>query len=283
MCFTGALMLFRNEISAFFGYASGDMPFFKTVMKLHRWLMLVPENPHGGMSAGRFVMGLSAIAATLILISGIVLWWPRDGKRLKSNLSISFSHGWRRFMRDSHVALGAYACIFLLLMSLTGPVWSFGWYRSAAVAVIGGHEGERPGRKGEADIRAHTTDRSGRPEEAGKRHGASAGMQAGGRGQKPAQRQVGGRGDNSHLLPCWRHRRLAAHQRVLSMVEKSFGFKEGIAPFLTRLATRGSPPPQLSENLCSWIFNDYWLKNHPLWCGFNNSGSIVYFFVPLYK
>ncbi len=186
MCFTGALMLFRNEISAFFGYASGDMPFFKTVMKLHRWLMLVPENPHGGMSAGRFVMGLSAIAATLILISGIVLWWPRDGKRLKSNLSISFSHGWRRFMRDSHVALGAYACIFLLLMSLTGPVWSFGWYRSAAVAVIGGHEGERPGRKGEADIRAHTTDRSGRPEEAGKRHGASAGMQAGGRGQKPA-------------------------------------------------------------------------------------------------
>ncbi len=144
MCFTGAIMVFKSEIAAAFGCDANSMPFFKGVMQLHRWLFIVPENPHGGMSPGRLIMGVSAIAATLILISGIVIWWPRKGNTLKSRLSISFNRGWGRFMHDSHIALGAYAFIFLLLMSLTGPVWSFRWYRSAAVAVIGGKEGGRP-------------------------------------------------------------------------------------------------------------------------------------------
>ena len=40
-------------------------------------------------------------------------------------------------MYDSHVALGFYATIFLLIMALTGPTWSFGWYREAAYSLLG--------------------------------------------------------------------------------------------------------------------------------------------------
>ena len=143
MCFTGALLLWRNEISALCGEDSSIASFFRGVTQLHRWLFDVPANPRGGLSVGRVIMGVSAMACTLIVLSGIVLWWPKSVKMLRSRLRLSFSRGWRRFVYDSHVSLGVYASVFLLLMSLTGPVWSFGWYRKAAVAVIGGQEAPR--------------------------------------------------------------------------------------------------------------------------------------------
>lgn len=59
-------------------------------------------------------------------------------KNLKQRLTISFTKGWRRFWYDSHVAWGFYATLFLLLMSLTGLYWSFGWYRSLATSLFVG-------------------------------------------------------------------------------------------------------------------------------------------------
>ena len=57
---------------------------------------------------------------------------------LKNRLTVKTSKGFRRFVYDSHVSLGIYAVAFLLLMSLTGPSWSFHWYRQGAMAVLGG-------------------------------------------------------------------------------------------------------------------------------------------------
>lgn len=152
MCFTGALLVWRSEIASLCGASDGDLPFFRAVMQLHRWLFIVPDNPHGGMSVGRFLMGVSAIACTLIVVSGFVLWWPRTRTQLHHRLRVNFTKGWRRFVYDSHVSLGIYSAIFLLLMSLTGPVWSFGWYRKAAVAAIGGKEMPRkPGQGGSGE------------------------------------------------------------------------------------------------------------------------------------
>jgi len=210
MCFTGAILLFKGDIAAMLGCEANDMAFFKTITRLHRWLFIAPENPHGGMSVGRFIMGLSAIAATLIVISGVVLWWPNNHKMLKSRLTVSLNKGWRRFVYDSHVSLGIYAAVFLLLMSLTGPVWSFRWYRSAAVTVIGAEDGkgqaiERGGKGASAPPFTHgQPDRSGRnhdrnaentPEQKGRNHGGheeNAPKRSGGRnangGKAPAQR-----------------------------------------------------------------------------------------------
>lgn len=56
---------------------------------------------------------------------------------LKNRFSIHFNKGWRRFVYDSHVSLGIYAVIFLLLMDLTGPTMSFGWYNKGASAIVG--------------------------------------------------------------------------------------------------------------------------------------------------
>lgn len=139
-CFTGALLLWKDEAVALLGQDTGVSDFFRGVTRLHRWLLMPPANPHGGMSAGRLVMGVTAIAATLILLTGVAVWWPRSLRQLKSRLAVHIGCGFRRFAYDSHVSLGIYATVFLLLMSLTGPVWSFSGYRRASVALIGGNE-----------------------------------------------------------------------------------------------------------------------------------------------
>lgn len=131
LCLTGAILLLSPG-----GHPGPD--FFEAVKKLHRWLFLVPANPHGGMSVGRFIMGASAIAMTLIVITGIYLWWPKSKVMLKNRLKVSTNKGLRRFIYDCHVSLGIYAAVFLLLMSLTGPSWSFGWYNKATMAMLGG-------------------------------------------------------------------------------------------------------------------------------------------------
>ena len=109
-----------------------------TAKQLHRYLLNVPSEPHEGMSAGRFIVGTTAICMTLILLTGIVIWWPHSRKMLKNRLKVSTGKGLRRFVYDSHVSLGIYGVVFLLLMSLTGPSWSFHWYRQGAMTVLGG-------------------------------------------------------------------------------------------------------------------------------------------------
>lgn len=118
--------------------------------KMHRYLLDVPDEPHEGMSVGRFIVGTVAICMTLILITGVVAWWPKNKKMLKARLKVRTGKGFRWFVYDSHVSLGIYAVLFLLIMSLTGPSWSFHWYRQGTMAVLGGdvsqmeHHGKMP-------------------------------------------------------------------------------------------------------------------------------------------
>ncbi len=111
--------------------------FFGTVRKLHRWL-LDPPPSKGEKSVGKAIVGVSTLGLVLILVSGLILWIPRSRKALRNRLKVSYSDGRRRFWHDSHVTLGFYATLLLLVMALTGLTWSFGWYRTAAYELFGG-------------------------------------------------------------------------------------------------------------------------------------------------
>lgn len=113
--------------------------FFQSVRKLHRWLLDAPAS-RGEGSIGKRVVGIATLLLVVILVSGLVIWIPRSRKALKNRLTISWRHGRRRFWYDSHVALGFYATLLLLVMALTGLTWSFGWYRTAAYALFGGSQ-----------------------------------------------------------------------------------------------------------------------------------------------
>lgn len=110
--------------------------FFVTMFRLHRWL-LDSMRAEDGVFLGKMIVGFSTLLFVVVLISGIVIWWPRTRKALKNSLSISVGRGFRRFWYDLHVAGGMYALLFLLAMALTGLTWSFGWYRTGFYKVFG--------------------------------------------------------------------------------------------------------------------------------------------------
>lgn len=110
--------------------------FFQTMRKLHRWL-LDPPASKGATSVGKVIVGITTLVMVALLITGLVIWFPRTRKMLGNRLKVAFGKGTRRLIYDCHVTLGFYATIFLLLMALTGLTWSFGWYRSLFYDVFG--------------------------------------------------------------------------------------------------------------------------------------------------
>ena len=158
--------------------------FFMFMFRMHRWLLDSMNPGNEGIFWGKMIVGVSTLLLVFVLISGIVIWWPRTRKALKNSLKITATKGWRRFWYDLHVAGGMYALIFLLAMALTGLTWSFPWYRTAFYKVFGvevqqraaqGHEQKSDAQKRDTKLAAHREkkregnevrkgERSGRPE-----------------------------------------------------------------------------------------------------------------------
>ena len=113
------------------------LPFFQTVLKIHRWLLDAPKN-RGEITAGKVIVGISTLMMVFVLISGIVIWVPKNAAQLKNRLKVSLHKGWPRFIYDSHVSLGIYVAIFLLIMAITGLTWSSPLFRKGFVALFEG-------------------------------------------------------------------------------------------------------------------------------------------------
>ena len=130
--------------------------FFDTVRKLHRWLM-IPSPKGSGTHWGKMIVGASTLAFLVILITGIVIWWPRNRKMLRNRLQINTQKGKRRFWHDLHVAGGIYAVIFLIAMAATGLTWSYEWYRNGVYSMLGAETTQTGGnstRKSDATTQA---------------------------------------------------------------------------------------------------------------------------------
>lgn len=111
-------------------------PFFQTMFSLHRWL-LGSRPADGGIFWGKSIVGVSTLLMVVILITGLVIWWPRSRKGLKQGVTIALRKGKARFWHDLHTAGGVYALVLVLVMALTGLTWSFDWYRNGFYRVFG--------------------------------------------------------------------------------------------------------------------------------------------------
>ena len=117
-------------VNQYTGEVQGDyrrLGFFSGVLRLHRWLMDTKPND-GGIYWGKIAVGASALVFVVLLLTGLVLWLPRNRKMFKNRLKVVFSKGKNRLWYDLHVTGGFYAALLLLVMALTGLTWSFGWY-----------------------------------------------------------------------------------------------------------------------------------------------------------
>lgn len=128
---------YTAEIKGYYNYRSG---FFFQVMRLHRWFMFKD------IDNGRVITGGATIIFVVALISGIVVWAPRRGAALRNYFTIKRGVKSRRRVFDLHRILGFYAGIVLLVLSLTGLMWSFDWYRSGVGSLFGIEQGEQRSR-----------------------------------------------------------------------------------------------------------------------------------------
>ena len=115
----------------------GRVEFFKDMFRLHRWLMDERPEDEGAVFWGKVIVGTSTLLMVIIILTGIVLWFPKSIKSLKHRVQITLRKGWHRFWYDLHVVGGIYAMLLLLAMALTGLTWSFAWYGKGFYSLFG--------------------------------------------------------------------------------------------------------------------------------------------------
>lgn len=76
----------------------------------------------------------------VMLVTGIVLWWPKKKKSARQRFTLKWDGGWRRKNYDLHNVLGFYACWIALILAFTGLVWGFEWFANGLHAVAGGEK-----------------------------------------------------------------------------------------------------------------------------------------------
>ncbi|MBR0708359.1 PepSY-associated TM helix domain-containing protein [Bradyrhizobium liaoningense] len=106
--------------------------FFATVRRLHRWL-LVPGDAKGW---GRQVTGVAALGLIVMLISGLVLRWPRRARSVKMWLRPNLGLSGRGLHRSLHAVIGTWVLPVYLVMTLTGLWYSFDWYKDGVVWLL---------------------------------------------------------------------------------------------------------------------------------------------------
>lgn len=133
---------------------NGTKEFLSTMFSLHRWLLLDKvEKPilksMTNRELGSMITGWATIIFTLGCITGLIIWFPQKIKHWRQGLKIKWNAGWKRINNDLHNSLAFYALLFLLLMGLTGPQWSFEWYRTGLQKTLGTY---KPGQGGERKV-----------------------------------------------------------------------------------------------------------------------------------
>lgn len=109
--------------------------FFSKISGLHT--RLLGERRGDGIAWGKLIVGTSTLVFVFILISGLVIWFPKNLRMLKNRLKVNVGKGWFHFFFNLHVSGGFYASFFLLTMALTGLNWAFDWYNDAFYSVFG--------------------------------------------------------------------------------------------------------------------------------------------------
>lgn len=104
--------------------------FFSSTLRLHRWLLV--------RGVGKQIVGASTLVFLFMLLSGLVLWWPRKRKQLKAALTIKRKAKFFRLNYDLHNVLGFYALIGLFILGVSGLYFSYGWVRNGIVLGLGG-------------------------------------------------------------------------------------------------------------------------------------------------
>ena len=110
-----------------------DEGFFSFILKGHMYLWL-PED------IGRPIVLVVTIVFAIMVISGLILWWPKQKNVVKNRLWFVWKNttSFKRKNWDIHSIVGFYSCAFALLFIVTGLVWVMPKFAQTYHSLFGG-------------------------------------------------------------------------------------------------------------------------------------------------
>lgn len=127
--FTGKVLTIEDEKNGFFN-----------IVKYIHWSLLLKQE------WGTYVVGIPTLVFVVMLISGIILWWPRNKNGVKQRFSFQWKNvkNWKRKNYDLHNVLGFYASLIAFVISFTGMFYAFFFVQAFVYYTFSGGETAYP-------------------------------------------------------------------------------------------------------------------------------------------
>ncbi|WP_291914218.1 PepSY domain-containing protein [Chitinophaga sp. CB10] len=124
-------------VNPYTGAVTGKVDYkhnFFYIVKFIHWSLLLNDK------IGQPIVGWSTFIFVILLITGLILWWPKKWTKAtrEQSFKIRWKASWKRVNYDLHNVLGFYALVIALVLALTGMVWSFSWFQATVYVVASG-------------------------------------------------------------------------------------------------------------------------------------------------
>ncbi|WP_445722380.1 PepSY-associated TM helix domain-containing protein [Flavobacterium sp.] len=112
--------------------------FFGFILKGHVRLWL-PE------AVGSVLVSYSILLFFVLIITGLILWWPKKSKNLQQRIKFDWNNKtrWKRKNFDLHTVIGFYTSALAIILTFTGCVMAFGWFYYITYKALGGDKNPR--------------------------------------------------------------------------------------------------------------------------------------------
>ncbi|WP_183564268.1 PepSY-associated TM helix domain-containing protein [Mucilaginibacter sp. SP1R1] len=104
--------------------------FFNVMEQLHRQLLLVKP-------VGSVIVGTAVLLFLLMMITGFILWLPKNYKQFKQRVTIKWGAKWKRVNYDTHNSFGFFVLPIAIIIAITGLVWAFKWWETGVFKMLG--------------------------------------------------------------------------------------------------------------------------------------------------
>lgn len=90
---------------------------------------------------GPYVTGIPTVLFIIMLITGIILWWPKNKNARKGRFWFNWENvkNWKRKNYDLHNVLGFYASFIALIMSVTGIYFAYPYVKNTFNLTLSGY------------------------------------------------------------------------------------------------------------------------------------------------
>ncbi|WP_265131910.1 PepSY-associated TM helix domain-containing protein [Chryseobacterium oranimense] len=121
---------YTGEITGIYNEKYDIFPILKAI----HWSLLLKSD------WGKYVVGIPTVLFIIMLITGIILWWPKNKKARKGRFWFSWENvkTWKRKNYDLHNVLGFYASFLALMMSITGIYFAYPYVKNAFNFTLSG-------------------------------------------------------------------------------------------------------------------------------------------------